>query len=86
MGFKDCFDVVYGSSAGAINSTYFLSNQTDACNIYTEDICNKDFLDLNRFFNKPNPATKSFSSIDDSPSLSLDDDYYGNSMDLKNSS
>lgn len=65
MGYKDCFDVVYGSSAGAINSTYFLSEQTEACNIYTEDICNKEFLDLLRFFNKIENPTHSMSSVDD---------------------
>lgn len=27
LGLKDLFDVVYGSSAGAINATYFLSGQ-----------------------------------------------------------
>lgn len=58
MGIRDCFDAVYGSSAGAINSTYFLSDQTEACNIYTEDICNKEFLDLMRLFNKPGPRAR----------------------------
>lgn len=31
LGLRECFDAVYGSSAGAINSTYFLSGATWAC-------------------------------------------------------
>ena len=34
LGLRDAFDVVYGSSAGAINATYFLSGQRDGVDIY----------------------------------------------------
>jgi len=39
---------VYGSSAGAINATYFLSGQREGVNIYCEDIANRRFVDLRR--------------------------------------
>ena len=42
---------MYGSSAGAINATYFLSGQRDGVKIYTEEIANKDFIDLSRLIN-----------------------------------
>ena len=48
---RDSFDAVYGSSAGAINATYFLSGQRDGVKIYTEEIANKDFIDLSRLIN-----------------------------------
>ncbi len=48
---RDAFDAVYGSSAGAINATYFLSGQRDGVKIYTEEIANKDFIDLSRLIN-----------------------------------
>ncbi|KAK9839773.1 hypothetical protein WJX81_000473 [Elliptochloris bilobata] len=44
----DAFDAVYGSSAGAINATYFLSGQRDGVNIYREDVANRRFVDLRR--------------------------------------
>jgi len=34
LGLRDVFDCVYGSSAGAINATYFLSGQRDGVDIY----------------------------------------------------
>ena len=49
--YRDAFDAVYGSSAGAINATYFLSGQRDGVKIYTEEIANKDFIDLSRLIN-----------------------------------
>ena len=45
---RDCFDVVYGASAGAINATYFLSGQRHGLDVYTKDIANASFLDLRR--------------------------------------
>lgn len=27
LGLKDCFDSIYGASAGAINATYFLTGE-----------------------------------------------------------
>ncbi len=45
---RDAFDAVYGSSAGAINATYFLSGQREGVNIYCEDIANRRFVDLRR--------------------------------------
>ena len=45
---RECFDAVYGSSAGAINATYFLSGQREGVHVYTDDISNKQFLDLGR--------------------------------------
>lgn len=52
MGCRNAFDAVYGSSAGAINATYFLSGQRDGVNIYTEEIANQQFIDLRRLFKK----------------------------------
>ena len=49
--YRNAFDAVYGSSAGAINATYFLSGQRDGVKIYTEEIANKDFIDLSRLIN-----------------------------------
>ena len=48
---RDAFDAVYGSSAGAINATYFLSGQREGFNIYTDDIACKEFIDLGRLLN-----------------------------------
>ena len=48
---RDAFDAVYGSSAGAINATYFLSGQREGVNIYTDDIACKEFIDLGRLLN-----------------------------------
>lgn len=44
-----------GSSAGAINATYFLSGQPEGVSIYHEDIANRRFVDLNRLM-KPGAA------------------------------
>ncbi len=48
---RDAFDAVYGSSAGAINATYFLSGQREGVNIYTDEIACKEFIDLGRLLN-----------------------------------
>ena len=48
-GLTDCFDVVYGSSAGAFNSAYFLAGQYDALDTYTRLAANgPEFIDLRR--------------------------------------
>eukprot|EP01024_Parvocaulis_polyphysoides_P034399 TRINITY_DN30442_c1_g1_i1.p1 TRINITY_DN30442_c1_g1~~TRINITY_DN30442_c1_g1_i1.p1 ORF type:complete len:366 (+),score=33.00 TRINITY_DN30442_c1_g1_i1:188-1285(+) len=50
LPYRDCFDVVYGSSAGAINSTYFLTGETHGLSVYIDDISNTQFVDLRRLF------------------------------------
>ena len=50
--YRECFDAIDGSSAGAINATYFLSGQREGVSIYYEDIANKTFMDLGRLLDK----------------------------------
>eukprot|EP00884_Botryococcus_braunii_P004929 jgi/Botrbrau1/14437/Bobra.0014s0083.1 len=52
LNMRDVFDVVYGSSAGAINLTYFLSGQRQGVDIYHEDIANTRFVNLLRLFRR----------------------------------
>ncbi|GBF93186.1 DNA-directed RNA polymerase I subunit-like [Raphidocelis subcapitata] len=48
---RDAFDAVYGASAGAINSTYFLTGQTEGLDIYTDHLATSDqFLSLRRYW------------------------------------
>ena len=47
-GFYDCFDAAYGSSAGAMNLTYYLAKQPEGIRAYEEDLCDGAFLDLKR--------------------------------------
>mmetsp|Transcript_4793 Transcript_4793/g.21391 ORF Transcript_4793/g.21391 Transcript_4793/m.21391 type:complete len:623 (-) Transcript_4793:256-2124(-) len=47
-GIADCFDAVYGSSAGAMNLTYYLANQPEGIRAYEEDLVDGGFLDLRR--------------------------------------
>ena len=54
MGFSDCFDAVYGSSAGAMNLTYYLAKQPEGVAAYQEDLVGGEFLDLRRI-----PKTRS---------------------------
>ena len=50
---QNVFDVVYGSSAGAINGAFFLSGQTPfGTTIYYEEINNSQFVDIRRWFSK----------------------------------
>lgn len=42
LGMRDVFDAVYGSSAGAINSTYFLSGQREGVHIYHDHIAHQE--------------------------------------------
>eukprot|EP00741_Cyanophora_paradoxa_P025048 tig00000339_g24179.t1 len=55
LGLRDAFDVVYGSSAGAINGAYFLSGQPEGSQIYVQDLPNNTkFIDVKRlFFGQP---------------------------------
>lgn len=50
---------MYGSSAGAINATYFLSGQREGVRIYYEDIANKQFVDLSRLLDRKNEQGQS---------------------------
>jgi predicted patatin/cPLA2 family phospholipase len=48
-GLRDCFDAVYGSSAGAICGAYFVAGQAQyGASIFYEDINNRKFIDLRR--------------------------------------
>lgn len=53
LGMYDCFDSVYGSSAGAMNLTYFLAKQPEGIAAYEEDLVDGRFLDITRL-----PKTK----------------------------
>jgi predicted patatin/cPLA2 family phospholipase len=47
LGLARAFDVVYGSSAGALNGAYFLAGEARlGTRIYFEDINNRAFIDL----------------------------------------
>ena len=53
-GYGVCFDAVYGASSGACVGAYFLSNQVDdGRKIYTEDICNREYINQRKFFSRP---------------------------------
>ncbi len=54
-GASRAFDAVYGSSAGAINLTYFLADAMEGANVYTDNIANSDFISLYRLL-PPAPA------------------------------
>lgn len=57
LGMRDAFDAVYGSSAGAINATYFLSGQREGVCIYHDHIAHNEFIDLKRLWsNDPDAA------------------------------
>ncbi len=50
LGMHGTFDAVYGSSAGAVNGSYFVASQVAPCiSIYFEDINNARFISLGRF-------------------------------------
>lgn len=51
-GFDTIFDGVYGSSAGAINSTYFLAQDPAGGDIYTNYIANSEFISLYRLLGR----------------------------------
>ena len=51
VGLSNSFDVVLGSSAGAINGAYFLSGQAqDAVEVYVEYLSNRKFINFVRFW------------------------------------
>jgi predicted patatin/cPLA2 family phospholipase len=51
LGMTTAFDAVYGSSAGAFNSAYFLAGQAAlGTRIYSEDINGHAFIDMKRAF------------------------------------
>ncbi len=47
-GFTDTFEHVVGSSAGAINGVYFLSGPANIYKIYSDELTNKNFVNLMR--------------------------------------
>jgi predicted patatin/cPLA2 family phospholipase len=49
LGLAHCFDVVYGSSAGAMNGAYFLAGQAAlGTTMYYHDLNNATFIDFRR--------------------------------------
>jgi len=48
LGMRDLFDATYGSSAGAMNLTYFLAGQPEGARAYVDDLASGAFLDLRR--------------------------------------
>ena len=63
LGLLPLFDATYGSSAGAINLSYFLSEQRDGVQIYHNYIANEEFIDIRRLFSR---------RYGQSPALNLD--------------
>jgi predicted patatin/cPLA2 family phospholipase len=60
-GVLDCFDAVYGSSAGAINGAYFVAGQARyGTTIYYQDINNKAFIDMARWLTSRPPLSLEF--------------------------
>lgn len=47
-GYYDAFDACYGSSAGAMNLTYYLAQQPEGIKTYEDDLCDGAFLDIKR--------------------------------------
>lgn len=61
LGCLNAFDVVYGSSAGAINGAYMLSKQAAlGTTIYYENINNNSFIDFKRTFSKQSVMSLEF--------------------------
>lgn len=53
LGLTDCFDGVYGTSSGAINSAFFVARQTRyGIPLYWENINNRRFINYLRLFSK----------------------------------
>ena len=57
LGLRECFDSVYGASAGALNATYFLSGQRDGVDIYHDYIANDKFIDIKRLWKSGDEMT-----------------------------
>ena len=47
-GFSGVFDHVIGSSAGGMNAAYFVSSDAETAHVYTDDLPNKNFINLLR--------------------------------------
>ena len=56
MGLRRVFDAVYGSSAGAINLTYFLAGQREGVDVYPDQLSNKNFIDMSRLWKRNSGA------------------------------
>jgi len=69
LGFdaRDAFDSIYGASAGAINSTYFITQQPGGLDLYTHHLATSDrFLSLRRYWGRAStPAMDLDYLIDD---------------------
>jgi predicted patatin/cPLA2 family phospholipase len=53
LGYTNCFDEVYGTSAGAVNAAYFVAGQSDICvRIYLEEVIAGKFMRLFRWPNQ----------------------------------
>jgi len=52
LGLRDAFDAVYGSSAGAINGSFFLAGNLDAVSIYHDHIACDEFINLRRLLSR----------------------------------
>uniref|UniRef100_A0A061QSI3 Patatin n=1 Tax=Tetraselmis sp. GSL018 TaxID=582737 RepID=A0A061QSI3_9CHLO len=52
LGLQRVFDSAYGSSAGAINLTYFLTGQREGVDVYAERLTNKAFIDPARIWRR----------------------------------
>lgn len=58
LGFGNAFDIVYGTSAGAINGAFFLSRQAAyGTTIYYENINNRNFIDVSRIIRGRPPVS-----------------------------
>jgi len=54
----EMFDAAYGSSAGAMNLTYYLAKQSEGVRAYEEDLCDGKFLDMKRHVRRRMVAIK----------------------------
>lgn len=57
LSFTSCFDCIYGSSAGAINASYYIADQAAfGTTIYYDNIANSNFISLPRLFFSKRPV------------------------------
>lgn len=50
LGYTNCFDEVYGTSAGAVNAAYFVAGQSHVCvSIYLKEVISGKFMGLLRW-------------------------------------
>jgi predicted patatin/cPLA2 family phospholipase len=53
LGLRDSFDVIYGSSAGALNAVYYLTSRAAAAvSLYYDDRVASEFIDLRRLLRR----------------------------------